>query len=153
MRRLPMTNSRLGLTRYYKTFSNNRSAADYDGEAFANMAIGMKPFSPTTARGARDLSGNLTITWQRRTRLSCRYGGAMGVSIPLGENVEQYEIDIYDDNTYTAVLRTITATSESAEYTAVQQATDFGSAQAQVYVKIYQISQVVDRGYALTGAV
>jgi len=71
----------------------------------------------------------------------------------LGENVEQYEIDIYDDNTYTTVLRTIAATSESAEYTAAQQATDFGSAQAQVYVKIYQISQTVGRGYELTGAV
>jgi hypothetical protein len=153
MRRLPMSNSLLGLTRYYKTFSNNRSAADYDGEAFTNMAIGLKPFSPTTARGARDLSGNLTITWQRRTRLSCRYGGAMGVSIPLGENTELYEIDIYDDNTYTTVLRTITATSESAEYTAAQQATDFGSAQAQVYVKIHQISQTVVRGYALTGVI
>jgi hypothetical protein len=153
MRRLPMTNSRLGLTRYYKTFSNNRSAADYDGEAFTNMAIGLKPFSPTTARGERDVSNNLTITWQRRTRLSCRYGGAMGVSIPLGENIEQYEIDIYDDNTYTTVLRAITATSESAEYTAAQQTTDFGSAQAQVYVKIYQISQTVGRGYALTGVV
>jgi hypothetical protein len=153
MRRLSMTNSLLGLTRYYKTFSNNRAASDYDGEAFMNMGVGLKPFNPITTRGERDLSGNLTITWQRRTRLSCRYGGALGVSIPLGENIEQYEIDIYDDNTYTTVLRTITATTTACEYTAAQQTADFGSTQAQVYVKIYQMSQIVGRGYALTGVI
>jgi hypothetical protein len=153
MRRLPMVNSYLGIGRYYKTFSINRSAADYAGESFTNLAIGLKPISPNTARGTRDTSGNLTATWQRRTRLGCRYGGAMGVSIPLGEDVEKYEIDIYANNTYTTVLRTITANSESAEYTAAQQTTDFGSAQAQVYVKIYQISPIVGRGYALTGVI
>jgi hypothetical protein len=77
----------------------------------------------------------------------------MGVSIPLGENTELYEIDIYSDDTYATAVRGFASTTPTCEYTAAQQVIDFGSAQAVVYVKIYQVSQVVDRGYALTGAV
>lgn len=49
--------------------------------------------------------------------------------------------------TYTqAVVRTITASTASASYSAANQTTDFGAAQAEVFVRLQQISALVGRG-------
>jgi hypothetical protein len=46
------------------------------------------------------------------------------------------------------VKRTITGlTTPTASYTAVQQVTDFGSAQSSVLVNVYQLSTLVGRGF------
>jgi len=71
------------------------------------------------------------------------------VDVGLGETTEAYELDIFTDNTYTTVKRTITATSPSCVYTAAQQASDFGAGANFIYGKIYQMSSVVGRGYPL----
>jgi hypothetical protein len=58
-----------------------------------------------------------------------------------------------DDNTYTTVVRTITGLSTpTATYTSAQQTTDFGSPQAEVFVRVYQVSATVGRGHYLEGA-
>jgi hypothetical protein len=47
-----------------------------------------------------------------------------------------------------SVLRTITATTPAATYSAAQQTTDFGGAVGAVFVHIYQMSGIVGRGIA-----
>jgi hypothetical protein len=94
--------------------------------------------------GVRDGSGNVTITWIRRTRL----GGAWRdfVDVSLGESSENYEVDILNGST---VVRTLSGLSNpTASYSAAQQVTDFGATQTSVSIKIYQLSSVVGRGYA-----
>ena len=78
----------------------------------------------------------------RRTR----FGGVWtdGADVPLNEESERYEVDILDGPD---VVRTISATSPAANYTAAQQTADFGSAQASVAVKVFQISATVGRGW------
>jgi len=44
------------------------------------------------------------------------------------------------------VLRTIAVTAPTATYSAANQTTDFGAAQAEVFVRIQQISALVGRG-------
>jgi len=56
-----------------------------------------------------------------------------------------YSPDVIVDTT--TVVRTISTTIESADYLAVEQAADFGSPQASITVRIYQLSAVVGRGY------
>lgn len=92
-------------------------------------------------RGARNPAGDLTITWIRRTR----YGGWWRdfADVPLNEESERYEVDIMDG---TAVVRTIVVTTPMAIYTAAQQVADFGSAQASVSVRVFQLSAVIGRG-------
>lgn len=51
------------------------------------------------------------------------------------------------------VVRTITATSETAAYSAANQTTDFGSPQASLSVKIYQLSAVIGRGIEVSATV
>ena len=82
-------------------------------------------------------------------RLLTRYGGAGGSYTPLGEDSERYEIDIYATSGYATVVRTISATSESVAYSAADQTTDFGSVQATVYARVYQLSVAVGRGHYL----
>ncbi len=82
--------------------------------------------------------------WVRRTRLNGDWKDA--VDVPLSEESERYEVDIMSGVT---LKRTITGlTSPTASYTAAQQVTDFGSAQASILVNVYQLSTAVGRGIA-----
>lgn len=108
----------------------------------------MMPYSPQHVKATRDGSGNITITWQRRTRI----GGELadGGDVGLGETSENYDVEIYDGST---LKRTLEVTSESATYTAAQQTTDFGGLQSSVDVIIYQVSSVVDQGFGTSATV
>ncbi|MCY1359946.1 hypothetical protein D9M69_465510 [compost metagenome] len=48
-----------------------------------------------------------------------------------------------------SVKRTISVSSPAFAYTAADQVTDFGSAQSTITFRIYQLSEVVGRGYPL----
>jgi hypothetical protein len=68
----------------------------------------------------------------------------------LGETTESYEMDIYSSSAYTTVKRTLSSTTPTLTYTSANQTTDFGANQGTLYVKVYQISANVGRGYPLT---
>jgi hypothetical protein len=114
----------------------------------------MKPRSPVQLRAVRNASsGDVTFTFNRRTRLQTRFGGPLGDSNPVGEDTESYRVRIYTSNTYTTVARDIgTITAPTFSYTGAQQTTDFGSNQNTVYVGITQVSAVVGEGYPLKAA-
>ena len=63
--------------------------------------------------------------------------------MPLGEDSERYEIDILDGSD---VVRTLSATSPTATYTAAQQTADFGSPQPSISLRINQLSTTAGRG-------
>jgi hypothetical protein len=86
----------------------------------------------------------------RRSRFS---GWRSFVDAVLGETAESYEVDIFSDGTYTTLKRTLTSTTQTVAYTSAQQVTDFGSNQATLYVKIYQLSANVGRCYPLTESI
>ena len=85
-------------------------------------------------RGTR-ASGDLAITWVRRTRIGGDSWDA--AEVPLAEDEERYEIDILDGPD---VIRTLTATTPSATYTAADQTADFGAPQSSISLRIYQLS-------------
>lgn len=136
------------LSRQYKGVTYGKSLSSASDQAFALQSIGLKPFAPVHLRGSRDASSNLTITWVRRTRVQGDWRDY--TDVPIGEASERYEIDILSGTT---VKRTLTATSPSVVYAAADQTTDFGSAQASISVKIYQLSDRVGRGYAAAASV
>lgn len=156
LRRVPMSNAELGVARYWKAVTSGRDTSTADSESFTDNGVGLKPFSPDDVRVARDASNNITITMQRRSRLACRLAGALGISIPLGEESERYECDVFATSGYATVKRTLTASASTTgglvtfTYSAANQTTDFGSAQSTVYLKAYQLSAAIGRGYANT---
>src|SRR5262249_12391447 len=108
---------------------------------FTDTGRSLKPYAPAHVAGERDGSGNLTITWQRRTRLDGSWRDH--VDVPLGEESEAYQVDVMDG---ADVVRTIAATSPTAAYSAADQTADFGSPQASVTVRVFQMSASVGRG-------
>jgi hypothetical protein len=134
----------IGRQLFYKVVSVGNSLGNTDEVAFTYTGRNLKPFAPVHVKSLRDGCGNLTISWVRRSRVDAEWRD--GVDIPLGEESERYELDIMDGAT---VKRTIATTSPTASYSAAEQTADFGSMQSSVSVRVYQLSAMVGRGYAV----
>jgi hypothetical protein len=152
IRRVTLSNATIGIERYYKGVTIGRTVASVNSTDFTCEAVGLKPFSPIDARVTRDGSNNATISWQRRSRYSVRMIGAAGISVPLGEDSEAYEIDFYTDNTYTTVADTKTATTTSYAYSAADQTTAGLTPGSTLYIGIRQVSAAAGVGYELRAA-
>lgn len=146
--RKTMANALIGVGRYYKAVTVGKSVDDVAYYvAFTNQGRGLKPFSPRYGRATRNpLSGDVTLSWKRRTRLSTRLVGSLGISVPLGESSEAYEVAVMSGSTE---VRTLSATTNAATYTAAQQTADFGSPTPSSFTfDVYQLSSAIGRGYA-----
>ncbi len=134
----------IGLMRKYKPVTIGSSLASVSAQDFSYKAVALKPYSPVHITGVRDGSGNLTINWVRRTRSGGDWRDF--VDVPLNEASEIYDVEIMNGSN---VIRSFTGlSSPSAVYSPAQQTLDFGGLQANVSVKIYQISAQLGRGYA-----
>jgi hypothetical protein len=103
-----------------------------------------KPYSPAHVEGERDNNGNLTISWIRRVRKKGAWRDR--VDVPSIEANELYQVDILDNGT---VVRTLTTSSPTVQYSASQQTEDFGSVQNSVNLQIFQLSESVGRGFGV----
>ncbi len=84
---------------------------------------GMKPFSPVHIKGQNN-NGDVLINWIRRSRIG---GDSWELNeIPLGEERENYEIDIMNGE---VVVRTLQSTLTEVNYSEADQITDWGSVQ------------------------
>jgi len=139
---LDIPTSDLNTSYFYKGVTSGLTVQETTLQSFDVTGVNMKPYSPVYIEGSRDGSNNLTITWNRRSR----YAAQAFWSPSLGEDSEEYEIDIFDGVT---VVRTILSiTSETSPYTAADQITDGLTPGNPVDVQIFQISATVGRGYA-----
>lgn len=139
----------IGQAKSYRAVSLGRSYNSASTQTYANTAEGLRPFSPASLSKSV-ASNDITLTWVRRTRLSENWLAGI---VPLGEAAEAYEVVIYSSNTFATVKRVIAATTRSAVYTSAQQIADFGSNQSTLYVRVYQISDVVGRGNPLEATI
>ncbi len=146
---LELTQDEVGLPFNWRYGPSNRDlgSTTYATTVHAFAGIGRRPFAPVHVRGRRD-AGDLHISWIRRTRV----GGDSweAVEIPLGEDSETYALDILDGDT---VVRTLSASSPSATYTAADQAADFGTPPPTIAVRVYQLSASYGRGSPATATV
>lgn len=149
--RVVLANFELGINRFYKAVSAGRTLSSATAVPFTCEAVGLKPFAPASARIARNGSDDATITWNRRSRLAVRMIGSSGINVPLGEDAEQYEVDIFSDGTFAVLLRTISTATAEALYLASEQTTDGLTPGDPVSFRVYQISTAVGRGYPLQG--
>jgi hypothetical protein len=134
--------SDINVTRSYQIIGAGRSVIGAPVTPFVNTGASLKPWQPVHISATRDGSGNITITFYRRTRINGEWKDF--VDVPLGELEERYEVDILDGTT---VKRTLESTTTSVVYTDADQITDFGSTQSSVNINVYQMSNQVGRGY------
>lgn len=142
--RIPLSISQVGREYLYKGVGAGTAVDSAIAISFTGVGQALKPFSPVYIQGELSGTGNWSITWLRRGRIGQTLQS--GHDIPLSEDQEDYEVDIYNGD---AVVRTLSVLHEGATYTAEQQLTDFGALQTSLKVIIYQLSAQVGRG---TGA-
>jgi hypothetical protein len=151
---LPIAEADLGLPWNWRIGPASRSVSDetYVAQAFTPVGVGLRPFSVTHVeqpwRKPR-IPGDLTIRWTRRSRaLAADNWGA--VEVPLIEEVEAYEVEIFDGIT---VKRTLAASATSAIYSVAQQTADWGALLGPgntLTIRIYQLSALIGRGAVKT---
>lgn len=148
---ISVNSSTIGTSREYRAITTGAALSSDASLAFSYSGVNLECLSPVHLTGSRHPSTNdWTLSWIRRSRYD---QWRDYVDSPLGETSESYEIEIYSSGTYTTLKRTLTASSPTVSYTSAQQVTDFGSNQATLYVKVYQLSATVGRGYALTQSI
>lgn len=141
----------IGLARLYKGVTMRDTLANTPSQSFSNGAVGLKPYAPVLLRGTRDGSNNLMINWFRRTRIGGEWRDY--VDAQIGEATLAFDVEVWDA-TYSTLLRTISGVNAvTTEYAAADQAADGITPGDPVYLRIYQISATVGRGYKLEGSV
>lgn len=141
----------IGVSAIYRGISVGKPLDSDADNPFTYRGVNLECLSPCQFSGSiNPLTHDWTLTWVRRSRFM---GWANGVDAQLGEATESYEIDIFTDDTYLTVMRTLSSSAPTVEYTSAQQVTDFGGNKTSLFVKIYQLSSVVGRGYPLTDSV
>jgi hypothetical protein len=135
----------VNLLRYYRAVTIGQDLTTADTLQFTIKGNDLKPYAPADLAGTRDGSNNLSLTWTRRTRIGGEWLDGIEV-VPLSEDSEAYQIDIYSGLT---VVRTIAvAGSPAASYSAAQQTADGLTPGNPVTLKCYQMSGEVGRGIA-----
>ena len=105
--------------------------------------LSLRPYAPTYPRARRTLQG-VEISFIRRARI---HGDAWEIAeTPLDETAAAFEADI----TTPAGARLLTSTTTVFLYPAAQEIADFGSAQNQLNLSIYQYSEIAGRGFPLS---
>jgi hypothetical protein len=147
---LPIAEADLGIPWNWRIGPASRPVSDetYVAQTFTPQGVGLRPFSVAHVeqpwRTPR-APGDLTIRWTRRSRaLAADSWG--GLEVPLGEELEAYEVEILDGP---AVKRVLSTTTTSALYTAAQQTADWGAPLAPgdtLDIRISQLSALFGRG-------
>lgn len=110
---------------------------------FSGQLKALRPLPPVRLKSVTDGVGVL-LTWIRATRVN---GDSWDVSdVPLGEDQEFYKVDILDGAT---VLRSVTTSSSSYQYTSANLLADFGALPPNFTARVAQISAAYGPGAPL----
>jgi len=117
----------------------------YDDETYETAqhafdGVGLRPFSPAQLRAEPVGSGDLNISWMRRTRLD---GDSWDGEVPLGETQEAYQLRIEKSGT---LLRGATTQAPAWTYPAALQSAD--GATGQITISAAQVSERFGAGPA-----
>ena len=136
----------IGSTQTFRGVTIGQLYEDADDITLTSAGRDLKPYSMSHYALADDGSGGLNLSATRRTRIGGEQDWLLSGDVPVSEDSESYEVDILD-GPGGSVVRTLTGSSETINYSSANITTDFGSLPAQLTVKWYQISAVVGRGF------
>lgn len=146
VRRVNTQLNELQVQRWLKATTVGKYITDVQPQAFTSTGCALKPFAPVGLRALTEEGAGVHLSWQRRTRLSYRYGG-LSPSVPLGEATERYRVQVFADD---LLLRTEIVTQPSYDYTTTLAATDGLSTGDPVRFEVCQLSESVGAGYITT---
>lgn len=143
--RVPLDITLVNKEMQYKCVATGNTLESADVVSFTGHGVALKPFSPCRVTGDRDpTSGAWSLEWLRRGRVGQTLQS--GTDIALSEEVADYEIEILDEDS--GVVRVLSVSAETANYSHDNQVVDFGVTQDTLRVNVYQMSTKVGRGQA-----
>lgn len=148
--RIAAATNTIGVELLYKVPSIGGTLTDAVAYSYTNRGTGLKPYAPVLLGGVVTPSGDALLHWTRRTRISAEWRD--NVDVPVSEFSESYVIEIYDAG-FTILKRTHSSSAPSVSYSSAEQTADFGAPQTNIYFRVYQISDLVGRGYGSQGTV
>ncbi|MEX1034649.1 MAG: phage tail protein [Sneathiella sp.] len=138
--------SDIDVPRRWKAVGSGRLIEETPVTVKALAGKDLKPYAPVQIMATRS-GGDLSLNWQRRTRVG---GGALNGLVPLAEAYERYELCFTHDGA--TVSRYV---SDATEYTySVEDFNaDFGVSEGAVPelgLTLYQLSETIGRGFPAT---
>ena len=136
----------MDVPRYYRGLSPGQYIEEVQRITLTSEHRALMPYAPVQVAAVVDGS-DIDISWLRRTRIG---GGLQDYEgdVPLAEDDEEYDVEIYD-GPGGSLLRTASGlTSNEYTYASADITTDFGSIPSQLTLKVYQVSAQVGRGFA-----
>jgi hypothetical protein len=139
---LPVTETEIGMPWNWRIGPVSRAAGDLInlGVSFTPEGRGLRTWSPVRIKGALQGSGDISLSWLRRTRaLSGDRWNAP--EVPLGESTESYDLEILTGGG--SVVRSVAGIGTAAwTYTAAMQGADFGGPTISLRLRVYQNGQL-----------
>lgn len=146
IRRMTSETTDIGQEHQVKAVTLNTLLSSVTDEPFTDDGIALRPYSPVYLQALAQLSGDLAVSWVRRSRLVARYTDA-GVFAPLGEASEAYRIKVFDGATQ---VRTVDVTTPAWTYAAADIAADGFASGDPITITVQQLSDAVGEGFAAT---
>jgi hypothetical protein len=142
---IPLSNAEIGAPVNWRAVSFGTTLAAATTITATPLSVNKRCLAAVDARANRE-TNDTVVTWKRSTRLFNRLVGALPISCPLGEDSEEYDVEVWNA-TFTVLIRSfLDLPSASVTYTSAQQVTDFGVNQTALRVRIYQKSATTGRG-------
>jgi hypothetical protein len=146
LQHMALATSVINQLRYYKGVTIGNFPSDVSPQVQTLKGNDLKPYAPGSFTGtANPSTHDISITWIRRTRVGGAWLDGTG-TVPLSEQSESYDLDIYNGTTVVRSVRGLS--SPSYTYLAADQVTDFGGHQTSVKMIVYQNSASIGRGFA-----
>lgn len=146
IRRMASETTDIGQEHQVKAVTLNTLLSSVTDEPFTDDGIALRPYSPAHLLALAQPSGDLAVSWVRRSRLVARYTDA-GVFAPLGEASEAYRVKVFDG---AAQVRTVDVTSPAWTYAAADIAADGFVSGDHITITVQQLSDAVGEGFAAT---
>ncbi|WP_150526814.1 baseplate multidomain protein megatron [Roseibium sediminis] len=135
----------IGLPLHWQVGPADGAVGDDDFASYGEITFsgrGERPLSPVHLKAEALAGGDVALSWIRRTRIGG--DGWEQAEVPLGEDLESYEIEIWKDGT---LKRVLTSAAQTVTYSASDQVVDLGIAgETSFTFFVFQISATYGRG-------
>lgn len=108
----------------------------------------LKPYAVVHHKAEFGTSDSIDLSWVRRTRVGGELIDGIG-TVPVSEDEEEYELEIFDGPGGTLVRTVQGLTSPQYNYSSAEQTTDgFTAPVSSITIQVYQMSAQVGRGFS-----
>lgn len=146
--KISLTLGERNAVRYYKSVGSGQLFENAELKTLTSSHRALMPYAVAQIKAEPGTSDSIDFSWVRRTRVGGQLQDGFG-DVPLNEDSEEYEIDIYD-GPGGSIVRAVTGLSTpDYNYTSANQTSDgFTPPISSVTIRVYQISAQVGRGFS-----